>query len=55
MEMETISTALGTAISGLGTNIQSIIGTNLPAMLGVAAVFIAIPAVWNLVKRFTRG
>lgn len=54
MEMETISTALGTAISGLSTNIQTIIGANLPAMLGVAAIFIAIPAVWNLVKRFAR-
>lgn len=52
--METISTALGTAISSLSTNIQSIIGTNLPAMLGVAAIFIAIPAVWALVRRFTR-
>lgn len=54
MEMETISTALTTAITGLSTNIQSIIGSNLPAMLGVAAIFIAIPAVWNLVKRFAR-
>lgn len=52
--METITTAMGTAISTLSTNIQSMIGTNLPALLGVAAIFIAIPAVWGLVRRFTR-
>ncbi|GEM_PF-2635518 len=53
MEMETITTAMGTAITTLSTNIQSMIGTNLPAMLGLAAIFIAIPAVWKLVKRFS--
>ncbi len=53
--METITTAIGTAITTLGTNIQSVIGTNLPAILTVAAIFIVIPACWNLVKRFTRG
>ena len=47
MEMETITTAIGTAITSLSTNIQ-------PALLGVAAIFIAIPAVWGLVKRFCR-
>lgn len=52
--METITTAIGTAITSLSTNIQSVIGTNLPALLGVAAIFIVIPAVWGLVKRFTR-
>lgn len=52
--METITTAIGTAISSLSTNIQSMIGTNLPAMLGVAAIFIAIPAIWGLVRRFCR-
>lgn len=52
--METISTALTTAITSLGTNLQSIIGSNLPAILGVAAIFIAVPAVWGFVKRFTR-
>lgn len=58
MEMETITTAIGTAIgtaiTSLSTNIQTMIGTNLPALLGVAAIFIAIPAVWGLVKRFCR-
>ena len=52
--METITTAIGTAITSLSTNIQSVIGANLPAMLSVAAIFIVIPAVWNLVKRFAR-
>ena len=52
MEMETITTAIGT--TSLSTNIQTMIGTNLPALLGVAAIFIAIPAVWGLVKRFCR-
>lgn len=52
--METITTAIGTAIGTLSTNIQTVIGTNLPAMLGVAAIFIVIPAVWHLVKRFTK-
>lgn len=52
--METISTALTTAITSLGTNLQSIIGSNLPAILSVAAIFIAVPAVWGFVKRFTR-
>lgn len=52
--METITTAIGTAINTLSTNIQSVIGTNLPAMLGIAAIFIAIPAVWHLVKRFSK-
>lgn len=54
MEMETITTAIGTAITSLSTNIQTMIGTNLPALLGVTAIFIAIPAVWGLVKRFCR-
>ncbi len=53
--METITTALTTAITSLGTSLQSVIGANLPAILAVAAIFIAIPAVWNLVKRMTRG
>lgn len=51
--METITTALTTAITGLGTNLQTVIGANLPAILSVAAIFIVIPAVWKLVKRFT--
>ena len=55
MEMETITTAIGTAITSLSTNIQTMIGTNLPALLGVAAIFIAIPAVWGLVKRPAGG
>ena len=38
MEMETITTAIGTAITSLSTNIQTMIGTNLPALLGVAAI-----------------
>ena len=33
MEMETITTAIGTAITSLSTNIQTMIGTNLPALL----------------------
>lgn len=52
--METITTALGTAITSLSTNIQSAIGANLPAMLGVAAIFIVITSVWGLVKKFVR-
>ena len=52
--METISTALSTSITSLGTNLQSIIGTNLPAILTVAAIFIAVPAVWGFVKRMCR-
>ena len=54
MEMETITTAIGTAITSLSTNIQTMNGTKLPALLGVAAIFIAIPAVWGLVMRFCR-
>lgn len=52
--METITTAMTTAITGLGTSLQSVIGANLPAILGVAAIFIVVPAVWGFVKRFTR-
>ncbi|WP_304426554.1 hypothetical protein [uncultured Adlercreutzia sp.] len=55
MEMETISTALTTAITGLSTNIQTAVGANLPAILGVAAVFIVIGAVWKLVKTMSKG
>ena len=51
--METISTALTTAITSLGTNLQSVIGSNLPAILAVAAIFIVVPAVWKFVKKFT--
>lgn len=51
--METITAAIGTAVTNLSQNLQSVIGTNLPAMLGVAAIFIVIPAVWKLVKKFT--
>ena len=52
--MEVITSSIGTAITSLSTSLQGMIGTNLPAILGVAAIFIAIPAVWNLVKRFCR-
>lgn len=52
--METITTAIGTAITSLSTNIQTMIGSNLPAMLSIGAIFIAIPAVWGLVRRFSR-
>ncbi len=53
--METITTALTTAITSLSTQIQSAIGANLPALLGVAAVFIVISATWALVKKFTKA
>ena len=52
--METITTAFGTAITSLSTNIQTAVGANLPAMLSVAAIFIVITAVWRLVKRFAK-
>lgn len=52
--METITTALGTAITSLSTQIQTAIGANLPAMLSIAAIFIVIGSVWKLVKRFAR-
>ncbi len=52
--METITTAMSTAITGLSTNLQTAIGANLPAILGVAAIFIVVPAVWGFVKRFSR-
>ena len=50
--METITTAMTTAITSLSTDLQSVIGGNLPAILSVAAIFIAVPAVWGFVKRF---
>ena len=34
--------------------ITTAIGANLPAILGVAAIFIVVPAVWGFVKRFSR-
>lgn len=52
--METISTAMSTAITSLSTNIQTAIGANLPAMLSVAAIFIVISATWKLVKKFAK-
>lgn len=52
--METITTAMSTAITGLSSNLQSAIGANLSAILGVAAIFIVVPAVWGFVKRFSR-
>lgn len=52
--MEKITQAIGTAVTSLSTNIQDVIGTNLPAMLSVAAIFIVIPACWKLVKRFAK-
>ncbi|MCI8468632.1 MAG: hypothetical protein HFJ75_03945 [Eggerthellaceae bacterium] len=55
MEATTIKTAMGTAISNLSTSIQDMVGANLPALLGVAAIFISITAVWGLVRKFTRG
>ena len=53
--METITTAITTAVTSLSTQIQSAIGANLPAMLGVAAIFIVISASWKLVKMFSKG
>ncbi|MED9828138.1 MAG: hypothetical protein UFX72_07660 [Adlercreutzia sp.] len=50
--METMET-ITTAITGLGTSLQSAIGANLPAILSVAAIFIVVPAVWSFVRRFT--
>lgn len=52
--MQTITTAMQTAITSLGTSLQTAIGDNLPAILGVAGIFIVVPAVWGFVKRFSR-
>lgn len=49
-----ITSALGTAITTVTGDITSAIGTNLPAILAVGAIFIVIPAVWKLVKRFAK-
>lgn len=53
--METITTAIGTAVTSLSGDIQGAIGDNLPALLGIGAIFIVIGAVWKLVKKFSRG
>lgn len=52
--MTTVTTALGTSISGVASSIGTAVGDNLPVILGVAAIFIVIPAVWKLAKRFTK-
>ncbi len=53
--METITTAIGTAVTQLSTSIQTVIGANLPTILGIAAIFIAITATWTLVNSSTTG
>lgn len=53
--METITTAITTAVTSLSTQIQSAVGANLPALLGIAAIFIVINVSWKLVKKFSKG
>lgn len=52
--MDTISSGISTAITGVTGDIASAVADNLPAVLGVGAIFILIPAVWKLVKRFAK-
>ncbi len=52
--MTTVTGALGSSISDVAANIGTAIGANLPVILGVASIFIVIPAVWKLAKRFTK-
>lgn len=49
-----ISTAISTAVSGATTDILSVVTTNLPGILTVGAVFIAIGVAWKLLKRFAK-
>lgn len=53
METE-VATAISTAVSSATTDILSVVTTNLPTILTVGAVFIAIGIAWRLLKRFAK-
>lgn len=52
--MEAITTAIGTAVTSVTSTVTGAIGDNLPAIMGLGAIFIVIPAVWRLVKKFAK-
>lgn len=53
--METITTALNSALSSTSSDMLSAIGTVLPTALTVAGAILVVTLGWRLFRNFTRG
>lgn len=53
--MESITTALNTALSTTSSDMLSAIGTVLPTALTVAGAILVVTLGWRLFRNFTRG
>lgn len=53
--MESITTALNTALSSTSSDMLSAIGTVLPTALTVAGAILVVTLGWRLFRNFTRG
>lgn len=54
MEMESLSTALTTALTTVSTNFFSIAGSVLPAALGIGGAVLALRLGYKVFKTFTK-
>ena len=53
--METITTALNSALSSTSNDMLSAIGSVLPTALTVAGAILVVTLGWRLFRNFTRG
>ena len=53
--MESITTALNSALSTTSTDMLSAIGSVLPTALTVAGAILVVTLCWRLFRNFTRG
>lgn len=54
METTDLGTAMGTAVSEAATQVTTMLGANLPTVLGVAGAILAIGIVWRVAKSFMK-
>lgn len=52
--METVMTALSTAMSTVGTNVTDAIGTAAPIALGAAGIIIVVRVGWKVFRGFIK-
>lgn len=50
-----VSSGFAVGVANVSTNITDLLGANLPAILGVGAIWIALFAVWRFTRRATGG
>lgn len=49
-----VSSAFGAGVTGLSTDITDLLASNLPAILTVAGILIAVTLVWRFTRRVVR-